>query len=451
EPRAPSSESTPESTPTSALGSRDWGRPPSGGPVRWLYAVLVGLPLILALARLGTGPWFHLSNPSGVRLLEGWPAGYEVAYYLAHFPTFLGSEPPQYAFSAVHYRSFLELYAVSAIYAWTGSAYWSFAAVDLLGWVLAGVAGYHLALRLGAACWGAALGSLLLTASPLLVSNMWIHVLHLAEFATLPLGLWAALVLVDDAPRRARGYLAAALGLVLLFLSLTYQYQWIMVPLVAVLLGARRDYRWRDRGLILAGAILHFAGATAALRLILGAVASSGEADIYTRAVAQPVALAAVRLAEVLEGGRLTALFPGWSELRMMVEAYHPLVFGAGLLGLVFLPWRTRLLALVATGATLGATSLYPAPWTAMSAYPFIYAGAGVACAGAGRWAGRAIGTLPWPARPAVRLGMREGTLEGAIGVGLALVLFAVTNTDLAGDPAFLLRWWDLFSPHHLS
>src|SRR5262245_33818288 len=156
---------------------------------RWVvlvpYATFAILALVLGTARLATGPWFHVYNPREVRLMDGWPVSWEATYYTDHLPTFTSAVPPGFGISGVHYRTLLPLFLVAQVYAWTGMAYWAFAAVDLLFWCLAGIATFHLALRLGARPWAAGLSGLVATASPVLVSHMWRHDLHVVDFASL--------------------------------------------------------------------------------------------------------------------------------------------------------------------------------------------------------------------------------------------------------------------------
>src|SRR5947208_3005531 len=162
------------------------------------YAALGLLTLALGLARFEMGPWYHTYHPPEVSLLEGWPAGWEVIYYTDEFPNFLGNPSSRFGIAPVHYRTYLTLYLSTLLYALTGSAYWSLALVDLCFWWLAGVATYHLARRLRASEVAAGLSALLAVASPLLVSHMWREDLHPANFASLPLGAWAAVTLIDQ-------------------------------------------------------------------------------------------------------------------------------------------------------------------------------------------------------------------------------------------------------------
>src|SRR5206468_12510095 len=143
---------------------------------------------------------------------------------------------------------------------------------------------------------------------------------------------------------------------------------------------------------------------------------------------------------------------PGPAVFRMPVDVYHPAVFAAGIAGLAFTPRRTRCLALVAEGGTIAATLLYGAPWTAMSAYPFVYLGAGLACAGAGRlvaWLARqpTARRSPPAAGAAVNCAAhRQSRIAFAGALAAAFVAMALTNLDLVGRPQFLLQWWSYYA-----
>ena len=143
-------------------------------------------------------------------LLEGWPAQWEVVYFLQLLPNFAGDGPPLDGLAPVHQRALIEMYVTGALYAWTGSVYWSFALVDLAGWAIAGIATFHLGLRLGCGRLAVLLGAVLVVTSPLFASRMWTHVFHPAEFASLPVGLWAALTLLARCAGDARGRPAGA-------------------------------------------------------------------------------------------------------------------------------------------------------------------------------------------------------------------------------------------------
>ncbi len=411
-------------------------------------AALVPVALALGLARLATGPWYHVYNPRGVVLLDGLPAEWETRYYLEHLPTFLGNAPPGAGIAPVHYRVFASLFLTTTLYGWIGSAYWSLAIVDLAAWCAAALATYHLALRLGASPRASWLGALLVTTSPLLVSNMWSHVLHLAEFASLPIGLWAAVALVEE----GGGWLATGwrLGVLLFLLSVTYQYHWVVLPLLPILLLATPGWTPRRAAATVALAFAVFVAATAAMKAAL-LIAGLGTAGAEAQAVAQPGSLAAARLAGVQSIAQLRSTLPEWGHVAATAALYHPWVFVAGLAGLVLLPWRARLLGAATIAISLVAYAAYAAPWTAMTAFPFIYLGAGAACHAAGAGAARCLALLrQWQPEAAGALARWSRRAGLALSLALALALASLTNRDLAGDATFLLSWWNSYSPRPL-
>ncbi|MDQ3701750.1 MAG: hypothetical protein M3442_12640 [Chloroflexota bacterium] len=403
-----------------------------------LTLVVSALVLLLGLSRLVTGPWFHVYHPPETSLLEGRPVSWEAVYYTDHFPTFTADAPPRLGIAPVHYRTLLALYLAATLYTWTGSAYWSFAAVDLLFWALAGVAGYHLSRRLGVDPWGAALGALLLVASPLLVSHMWRHDLHPANFASMTLALWAGVTLVDEHRRAWR--LAVSLGLLMIAASLGYQYQWVLAPLLLVLAVTHpRLGPWRGTAVVGAAVVLYLL-ATAALDALL--VATVGPVTEWNNVASQPGGMIRERLQAVRTPGDLRALLPGIPLVEELIRSYHPPLLLVALAGVALLGWRVTLLTL--TGLTIALFSLtyYPAPWAATTTYPLVYAGAGTACVAFGRGGARLLRTLFRGRVPTL-------VVAQLLALLLALALVIPPNADLVGDPTFLLTWWGYFAARY--
>jgi hypothetical protein len=410
-----------------------------GGSRHWLYLLLAVLPVLLALPRLITGPWYHVHTPPGARLLEGWPIAWESTYYLMHFPTFLSDAPADGTpFTSVQYRTWPNLYLATVVYAFIGSAFWSMAAVDWLFWFLGGVAGYHVALRLGASPRASTLCAVLISAAPLFACSIWRIDLRLSNSASMAIGLWAALVLFEE--YRSAFRLALGLGVLLLLLSLSYQYQWILAPMLLVL-ALTHERLSRAKGVaVVGGAVAFYALGTLFLKSLVS-LALPSTADETNGIVAGAEELLAARLAEVRSFEHVLAYLPSWYHIRLMAEAYHPLVFGAGLVGLFLLPVRTRWLAMVALLATLFSTVLYPYPWLAMSAYPIIYAGVGMTCVAIGRRVAGFVGS-GW-GRCVGGWDRLDARVAGIVTLSLAVVFAVLPNVDLLGDPSFLLRWWD--------
>ena len=402
--------------------------------VNGLLAVLV---VALAAARLFGNNWYGIHKPIGMGLLEGLPSSWEAVYFLAHPPTFLGDAAPQLGIAPVAYRTYVNLYLFSQLYGWIGGTYWALAAVDVFFWVTGSICTYHLARRLGASDSGAAASAVLMAGSPLLVAFMWRQDLHLANVASLPPGLWAAAALVQDDRSWLR--VTAGLSFLLLYLSTSYQYQWIVAP-AALILAAFQPGLGPRRGLVVvAGAVALFLVLTAVL-LAVFAIAGLGPQESRLGAVNQPGAPTTGRLAEATTLRALLTILPGPQNIATMVGAYQPVVFCAGLVGLALVGKRAIGLGILAVIVPLGFTTSYPTPWVAMTGYPIFYLGAGVACARSGAL------TVTVLRRHAVR--PRVATALGLSTVSeLTVRLFLLTNVDLFGNPSFVLSWWNVYSP----
>jgi hypothetical protein len=400
------------------------------------YLVLAVLTLALGLSRLVTGPWFHTYHPWETSLLERKPLAWEAVYYTDQFPTFTADLPARFGIAPVHYRTLLPLFLAATLSTWTGSAYWSFAAVDLLFWFVGAVAGYHLARRLGASDWAAFLGALLLVASPLLISHMWRHDLHPANFASMPLCLWAAVALVDEERRPWR--LTLGLSLVLVYASLSYQYQWVLAPMVLILCATQPRLGPLRGAAVAGGAVLLYVAATEAIGMFFEhAVGAPTE---WNYVASQPGSMIAGRVLAVRSVLEALALLPGLPYVLLLVRSYHPAVLLAGLAGVCLLGRRVVLMTLAGLAVSLVSLTYYAAPWAATNAYPLIYAGAGATCAAVGSALAARLSLLP-----AARMRLATG-----VGLLLAVALALPPNADLWGDTGFMLTWWGDFAARYL-
>ncbi|HEU5316148.1 MAG TPA: hypothetical protein VFX49_08575, partial [Chloroflexota bacterium] len=252
----------------------------------------------------------------------------------------------------------------------------------------------------------------------------------LANAASMPIGLWAVATVVDEAASRRR--LTVQLAATLFYLSITYQYQWFAAPAAGILMAFKRSIGPRSAALVLFLSLALFAIATAGLR---GALVFSGLAPAPDRlaAVNEPSTLIKETVSHIHDTQSLLAELPGQAQIRETAAAYHPLVYALGLAGLLLRGARGVSLGALAFVLPLFFVRLYPPPWVAMTAYPLVYLGAAHACDSLGRTLAVVSGRRRWPT-------VAVALLAGA-------VLFALSNGDLWGDPGFLLRWWDLYSP----
>ncbi len=137
-------------------------------------------------------------------------------------------------------------------------------------------------------------------------------------------------------------------------------------------------------------------------------------------------------------------------QATLGIELTSPLEYG--LAGVALLGGRAVLLTLVGLTISLFSITYYPAPWAATTAYPLVYAGAGMGCAALGGASVRLLRALPG-ARSSRRRPAPRGRLALAgrvVALVVALILGAPPNADLLGDTGFLLTWWGYFAARYL-
>lgn len=405
-----------------------------------LLAVLI---LLLAWPRL-TGPsWTTLQMPFDLRESEGNTVQWEQIHHFNALRATLRSDAgwalEDGRYNTDHYRALLPTY-VSAIFAyWLDSSYKGFALVDLLGWWIGAWALYHLARRLDANHLSALTAAVLLAASPLFISHMWRNAVHVAHSASLVPCFLAALLLLTDR-RLSHGWRVIGLASVLYVASLTYQYQWIIVPclLVLAVVGQRR---WAWSFSVVAAAIL-FVAMTFLTYQALAAVGLSVQSHLN-----DPVAVLRGRLTLALESDVPALVRSSLGTVELSLRAYHPVLVILGVLGLIFA--RPGLRVLVCAGTVLGLASGYfhSVSWVAMNGYPFLYISAGLALVQGPRWLAVTVarfGSSRWP-QAAARIATGSEMLARSITVAVILLAVWSTNGDLFGDYDFAQEWWSFY------
>ena len=399
---------------------------------------LATLIVLLAWPRL-TGPsWTTFQSPFALRESEGNTVQWEQIHYFNALQATLRSEARGVGgrYSTDHYRGILPIY-VSAIFAyWLDSSYKGLALVDLLGWWIGAWALYYLARRLDADHWSALIAAVLLAASPLLIGYMWRNAVHVIHSASLVSCFLVALLLHTD-KHLARGWRVVGLASVLYVASLTYQYQWIIIPcLLSLAVVEQRRWKWI---ISIFAATLLFAVMTFLTYQALAAVGLS----VHSLSN-DPLAVIRGRLTLGVEGGVLILVKSFWGSVELLIKAYHPFIVVLSSLGLIFASARLRIL--VFTGAVLGLVSGYftSLTWVAMNGYPFLYISAGLALAQLPRWMADTtarIGSRKW-SQSAERIKSGSRVLARLGTVVLLLLAMRSTNGDLFGDYSFAQQWW---------
>ncbi len=398
---------------------------------------LAVLIVFLAWPRL-TGPsWTTFQSPFALRESEDNTVQWEQIHIFYVLRATLRSDAGGVGrYDNLKYRALLPAY-VSAIFAyWLDSPHKGFALVDLLGWWVGAWALYYLARRLDVDHLSALTAAVLLTVSPLLIGHMWRNGVHVMHSASLVPCFLAALLLLTD-KRLAYSWQVVGLTSVLYIASLTYEYQWIIVPcLLSLTIVEQRRYQWIIS--IFAAALL-FAVMTFLTYQALAAVGLS----VHSLSN-DPLAVIRGRLTLGVEGGALILVKPFWGSAELLIKAYHPFIVLLSGLGLIFASARLRIL--VFAGTVLGLVSGYfqPVSWVAMNGYPFMYISAGLTLVQGPCWLADTtarIGSRKWP-QSAERIKSGSRVLAGIGTVVLLLLAMWSTNGDLFGDYSFAQQWW---------
>ena len=381
------------------------------------------------------GPWFHVYHPWEVSLLDGWPLAWEAIYCTDHFPTFAGNAPPKFGIAGALRHLLCPL---------PGSGALRLDGQRLLairdrrrGVLVLGRCGH---LPPGAAprchrvgpppsgrCWW--------SRRPC-SCRMWRRGCAPAD-ESLPVALWAAVVLIDDGPAGWR--LAGAAGLLLLVSSLFYQYQWVLVRLAAMALTQHRLQRWRAAAVV--GAAVCVRGRHRRARCPVPHGGRAADRMGLRRGPARrhnPRHCRARPLGGRRAGGA-TGTRSGRGAVSVVAGGARRRV-GAALLGR-----RVALLALAGLAVSLASITYYPAPWAATNAYPIVYIGAGTACTRSGPWL-RAH--FAWPSRSGAAMGGWPAAVRRWDWSAPSFSP-AAADLDLADNTDFLFSWWGYFAARY--
>jgi len=193
-------------------------------------------------------------------------------------------------------------------------------------------------------------------------------------------------------------------------------------------------------GLIVAGAAALYLVCTGGLDALFAR--GVGPPTVSNNVAAQPGSMLAERLRQVRSLSDVLVLMPSRYYQEELVRSYHPAVLAAALAGVALLGPRVAVATLLGLAISLVSLTYYSTPWAATNVYPFVYIGAGSACAALGRFVARTL--QQFPRRKALTLRSLDAARWLGVGVALAsaLLLAAQTNLDLVGNTNFLLTWF---------
>ena len=422
--------------------------------------VLLGVLIVAMAIPRSIGPsWRVIAMPNQMRLMEGRPVQWESETMFRTMKAMVTDLPDDalypstFGFSTDEYRALLPIFTASVLASLVGSFYWGSMLADLVWWWGGAMCTVAVLGRLGVPRGVAVLAGMLTAVSPLGVAYIGSGNLHAASSLSLPIyatAIWDVLFTPRPQPLVA----GLRVGVLLFAASVTYTYQWVLIPTFALVVAI--EARTVARGLSLArgssllvGVVVFGAltvGARQALALVglpvyahindplavlLGAAGSNGVADSLANAVADGL-MAVTRWVQNAP-----------SVLADTVWSYHPMVFSVAVVGCFQAPRSVRTWVAVSSVVAFAQGLIYSVPWVTMTAFPYLYG-----CAALGV---HLLSTLLQKKLATVNaLGdVSPKRFRSIIAWVIIVVLILSTNLDVIGIDWYVVKWWGFwYVPH---
>ena len=417
-------------------------------------ALLLALIALMAIPRIVGPSWRVIAMPNQMRLIEGHLVQWESETMFRTMKAMVTDLPraeiysPTFAFSTDEYRAILPIFTAAVLTNLLGSFYWGSMLADLLWWWGGAMATVALLGRIGIPRGVAVIAGVFAAVSPLGVAYVGSGNLHAASSLCLPiysLLIWDALVAEGRNPVSG----GIRIGVFLLAASLTYTYQWVLIPAFGLWLsiGNRR----MSRALAVLVGVAVFGVLTFTVRQVLGFVGLTvtvhmndplvvlfGRAGIENEASAR-VGLA---LASVVEMAKhWVGQVP--SVLVDTMWSYHPIMIALAVVGFAIGSWQLRCWVVITSLIAFAQGLIYSVPWVTMTAFPFVYGCAALGVRAVARW-----GSRGWLRREAPGSALMRKA-ESAVATGVIFVMVLATNLDLFGIDWYVVKWWGFwYVPH---
>ena len=409
---------------------------------------------LMAIPRIIGPSWRVIAMPNQMRLIEGQLVQWESETMFRTMKAMVTDLPlveiysSSFQMSTDEYRAILPIFTAAVFANVLGSFYWGSMLADLLWWWAGAIATVALLSRIGIHRGVAVIAGVFAATSPLGVAYVGSGNLHAASSLCLPiysLLIWDALV--ADGRNPISG--GIRIGIVLLAASLTYTYQWVLIPAFGFWLAI--GHRCMSRAFALLLGVTVFGGLTFVVRQILGFVGLTVTAHINDPLVVllgragiedESSARVGVALATAVE------LIRHWagqvpSVLVDTMWSYHPLMIALAVLGFANGSWQLRCWVVITSLIALAQGLIYSVPWVTMTAFPFVYGCAAHGVTAVARWGSRRWLKRDGTGSPLVR---KAGS---AAAVGVIIVMVLATNIDLVGIDWYVVKWWGFwYVPH---
>jgi hypothetical protein len=415
--------------------------------------LLAAVVVAMAVPRIAGPSWRVIAMPNQMRLMDGRPVQWEsetMFRTMKAMVTDLPDEalyPPTFGFSTDEYRAIIPIFTASVLATVVGSFYWGSMLADLVWWWGGAMCTVALLGRLGVARGVAVMAGVLTAVSPLGVAYVGSGNLHAASSLSLPIyatAIWDVLFTPHPRPILA----GMRVGILLFAASLTYTYQWVLIPTFAMVIAVQARTVARGSSL-LAGVVVFVALTVGAkqllamiglpvnahindpLAVLLGAAGSNGEAVSLANAVA----------AGLMAVTRWVQNAP--SVFADTVWSYHPMTVAVAVVGCLHSPRSVRTWVAVSSVVAFAQGLIYSVPWVTMTAFPYLYGCAALGVHVLSKWFHNLL----------MKINIRRDTspkrVRSIIAGVMIVVLTLPTNLDVIGIDWYVVKWWGFwYVPH---
>ena len=412
------------------------------------YASVTYLFLICALTipRVIGPSWRSVITPMAIRNLEGYPVQWEVFLILRSLYSMSTNETPDSLiewFSTDEYRALLPIY-LAAIATQLTKSYIIGVTISEIVWWWIGALGVFFFVRNFASTTVSFGAGLLTCFSPLGVGHIGSGHLHTASSLSLSIFLAITWILFHD--KKINFYLSSIMfGCNLFFSSITYTYQWFIIPFAFVTASMPSPSIRRMRIWVSGTVVFLILRWSSYGILALGQLSVHSHQNDPVRVLIYSIESQLINITPIgiVLGFLLFIIDKCIVISQLFVTSYGELVLGAAAIGAVYVRNNYERVVLVA-GVSLSVSfgAIYGIPWVIMSAYPMVYA---MASRGSYQLHRIALASLP-AGRFQI---LRTPRVILATQVILIAAIGMSTNLDVFGDQTFGVRWWQgSYIPH---
>lgn len=422
----------------------------------YLSILYIFVIILFTVVRMNIGPWYHITNPSSIQILNGYPVSWEANLFTKHYTAFLSDDSSIQHLTEVQLRAFIPLSLSSILSFYTRESYWSTHIIEIIGWSAAAVGTTQIARMMNAPRHVGIVAGLLVTGSPLFVSQISMHVMHLFEFSSMCLGiifvLWFENILPEINLNRFNLYSIFYLSIlpssVLFVLSHIYVYQSIIF-IILVIIGVRiLVYLGRYTFLQIMLFVMHLIISYILYRMIdslfLNFLTYNG-VNIHitgTEIGGDPLRFFS-NLGTTLSDHDM--VYIAYFFVAKCVASIELIINSFGIVAIIFIslglfksPFIMKELLVLLNIIVSLIVSFYHTPWVAMSSYPIMY----IAAANGIRVVSKYLLFFLEDDSQSKRYSITRLFLYC---ICVIFVLLS-TNLDIFGNNTFMKNWWHLYS-----